>query len=109
MVSKNVTINTSSIPEEERQGGMGMNVEMTLFQELPGVDFKLLQQPIGKSKYDPATKNLAWDLAYTAQIQAEMSRMLKEYDERKKTRGQCRGGVCQGHEARRGCHGRRQL
>jgi hypothetical protein len=84
MVSKNVTINTSSIPEEERQGGMGMNVEMTLFQELPGVDFKLLQQPIGKSKYDPATKNLAWDLAYTAQIQAEMSRMLKEYDERKK-------------------------
>lgn len=84
MVSKNVTINTISIPEEERQGGMGMNVEMTLFQELPGVDFKLLQQPIGKSKYDPATKNLAWDLAYTAQIQAEMSRMLKEYDERKK-------------------------
>jgi tetratricopeptide (TPR) repeat protein len=84
MVGKNVSINTTGIPDADRQGGLAMNVEMTLFQELPGIDFKLLQQPIGKSKYDPDTKNLAWDLAYTEQIRAEMERLLKEYDDKKK-------------------------
>ena len=84
MVGKNVSINTTSIPEGDRQGGLAMNVEMTLFQELPGIDFKLLQQPIGKSKYDPETKNLSWDLQYTEQIRSEMERLLKEYDDKKK-------------------------
>ncbi|MBL8001737.1 MAG: carboxypeptidase regulatory-like domain-containing protein, partial [Flavobacteriales bacterium] len=35
MVAKNITIDTRNIPEEERVGGHGMNVEMTLFNELP--------------------------------------------------------------------------
>ena len=84
MVGKNVAINTRSIPEEDRVGGLAMNVEMTLFQDIPGIDFKLLQQPIGKSKYDPTTHMLAWDLEYTEQIRSEMARLLKEYDDKKK-------------------------
>ncbi len=84
MVGKNVSINTRSIPEADRVGGLAMNVEMTLFADIPGIDFKLLQQPIGKSKYDPTTHMLAWDLDYTEQIRAEMTRLLKEYDDKKK-------------------------
>lgn len=84
MVGKNVTIDTRSIPEADRVGGLAMNVEMTLFADVPGIDFKLLQQPIGKSKYDPTTQMLAWDLEYTEQIRSEMTRLLKEYDDKKK-------------------------
>ncbi len=84
MVGKNVVINTRAIPEDERVGGLAMNVEMTLFQEIPGIDFSLLQQPIGKSKFDPATNMLAWDLEYTEQMRAELSRLQKEYDDKKK-------------------------
>lgn len=84
MVGKNVVINTRQIPEEERIGGLAMNVEMTLFQDIPGIDYSLLQQPIGKSKYDPSTNMLAWDLEYTEQMRAELNRLQKEYDDRKK-------------------------
>lgn len=84
MVSKNVTINTRGIPEEDRIGGLAMNVEMTLFQDIAGIDYSILQQPIGKSKYDPATSMLAWDLEYTEQMRAELNRLQKEYDDRKK-------------------------
>ncbi len=84
MVGKNVTINTRSIPEEQRVGGLAMNVEMTLFTDIPGIDYTILQQPIGKSKYDPGTQMLAWDLQYTEQMRAELDRLQKEYDEKKK-------------------------
>lgn len=84
MVGKNVTINTRGIPEEDRIGGLAMNVEMTLFQDIAGIDYSILQQPIGKSKYDPATNMLAWDLEYTEQMRAELNRLQKEYDDKKK-------------------------
>lgn len=84
MVSKNISIDTKNIPEEERVGGHGMNVEMTLFAELPGIDFSVLQQPIGKAKFDPNTKEVTWDLQYTEQVRAEIARLMKEYDEKKK-------------------------
>jgi hypothetical protein len=84
MVSKNISIDTKNIPEEERVGGHGMNVEMTLFAELPGIDFSVLQQPIGKAKFDAATKEVTWDLQYTEQVRAEIARLMKEYDEKKK-------------------------
>ncbi len=84
MVSKNISIDTKNIPEEERVGGHGMNVEMTLFTELPGIDFTVLQQPIGKAKFDPTTKEVTWDLQYTEQVRSEIQRLMKEYDEKKK-------------------------
>lgn len=84
MVGKNVTIDTKGIPEADRAGGSAMNVEMTLFQDIPGIDYSILNQPIGKSKYDAGTGNLAWDLAYTEQMRAELNRLQKEYDEKKK-------------------------
>ncbi len=84
MISKNISIDTKNIPEEERVGGHGMNVEMTLFAELPGIDFSVLQQPIGKAKFDPTTKEVTWDIQYTEQVRAEIARLMKEYDEKKK-------------------------
>jgi hypothetical protein len=84
IVGRNVTIDTRNIPEENRAGGLAMNVEMTLFNELPGVDFSFLQQPSGKSKYDPTTGSLAWDIDYTAQMKSQMDKMFKEYDAKQK-------------------------
>lgn len=84
MVAKNITIDTRNIPEEERTGGHGMNVEMTLFNELPGMDFSVLQQPIGKAKFDATTSEVTWDLQYTEQIRSEIARLMQEYDAKKK-------------------------
>src|SRR5690606_23853700 len=52
--------------------------------DIAGIDYSLLQQPIGKSKYDPSTNMLAWDLEYTEQMRAELNRLQKEYDDKKK-------------------------
>ncbi len=84
IVSKNITIDTRNIPEEERVGGHGMNIEMTLFQELPGIDFSVLNQPIGKAKFDPTSSEVTWDLQYTEQIRSEIARLMKEYEDKKR-------------------------
>ncbi|MBP9079175.1 MAG: hypothetical protein KBF80_02860 [Flavobacteriales bacterium] len=84
VVGKNVSINTKGIPEDDRQGGLAMNVEMTLFKDIPGIDYTILNQPIGKSKYDASTGMLAWDLEYTEQMRAELGRLQKAYDEKQK-------------------------
>ncbi|HMN04548.1 MAG TPA: hypothetical protein PKD45_02385 [Flavobacteriales bacterium] len=84
IVAKNVSIDTKGIPETDRAGGLAMNVEMTLFQDIPGIDYSILNQPIGKSKYDEKAGMLSWDLAYTEQMRAELNRLQKEYDEKKK-------------------------
>lgn len=83
-VSKNYTVDTRNVPEEQRVGGEGMNVEMTLFQELPGMDFSILQQPIGKAKYSAEKTGLDWDWDYTASVQNEVNRLIKEYNDRMK-------------------------
>ncbi|MCB9170179.1 MAG: hypothetical protein H6594_07505 [Flavobacteriales bacterium] len=84
LVGKNIQIDTRNIPEEERVGGHGMNIEMTLFSELPGIDFAVLDKPIGKAKFDPATNEVTWDLEYTEQIRNEIARLMKEYEDKQK-------------------------
>ncbi len=83
-VSKNIAIDTRNIPEEERQGGHGMNIDFTMLAEIPGVDFSILQEPFGKAKYVGATGNFEWDMDYTNRMRDAQARLLKEYDERKK-------------------------
>ncbi|MCB0794756.1 MAG: hypothetical protein KDB88_08470, partial [Flavobacteriales bacterium] len=73
-----------NIPEEERVGGHGMNVEMTLFNELPGIDFSVLDKPIGKAKFDPANNEVTWDLEYTNGIRNEIARLMKEWEDKQK-------------------------
>lgn len=83
-VSKNIVIDTRNIPEEERQGGHGMNIDFTMLSEIPGVDFSILQEAFGKAKYVGATGNFEWDMEYTNRMRDAQARLLKEYDERKK-------------------------
>lgn len=83
-VGKNITIDTRNVPEEERLGGHGMNIDFTMLAEIPGVDFSILKEPFGKAKYDGATGNFSWDMAYTEQMRAAQARLLKEYDDKKK-------------------------
>ncbi len=84
LVSKSIAMDTRNVPEEDRIGGHGFNLEMTLFGDLPGIDFKVLEQPIGKAQYYPDKGEVAWDIAYTEQVRNEVNRLMKEYDARLK-------------------------
>jgi catechol-2,3-dioxygenase len=83
-VSKNIVIDTRNIPEEDRSGGHGMNIDFTLMAELPGVDFSVLLEPFGKAKYDKAAATISWDIEYTTRMRDAQAKLLKEYEERKK-------------------------
>ncbi len=83
-VGKNISIDTRNIPEEERQGGHGMNIDFTMMVEIPDVDFSILQEPFGKAKYIGATGNFEWDMDYTNRMRDAQARLLKEYEEKKK-------------------------
>ncbi len=83
-VGKNISIDTRNIPEEERQGGHGMNIDFTMMAEIPDVDFSILQEPFGKAKYVGATGNFEWDMDYTNRMRDAQARLLKEYEEKKK-------------------------
>lgn len=83
-VGKNITIDTRNVPEEDRMGGHGMNVDITLLGELPGVDFSILEQPFGKAKYTASEANFMWDMDYTEQMKSAQAKLIKDYEDRLK-------------------------
>lgn len=83
-VGKNISIDTRNVPEEERIGGHGMNIDFTMMVEIQGVDYSVLQQPFGMANYVKASGNFEWDMEYTSRMRDAQARLLKEYEERKK-------------------------
>ncbi|MBL0127449.1 MAG: hypothetical protein IPP83_08290 [Flavobacteriales bacterium] len=83
-VSKNIAIDTRNIPEEDRQGGHGMNIDFTMMADIPGVDYSVLLEPFGKAKYNAAVGNIEFDVEYTNGMRDAQARLLKAYEERKK-------------------------
>jgi hypothetical protein len=83
-VGKNITIDTRNVPEEERQGGHGMNIDFTMMAEIQGVDYSVLLEPFGMANYVKASGNFEWDMEYTARMRAAQAKLLKEYEDRKK-------------------------
>ncbi len=83
-VGKNISIDTRNVPDEERLGGHGMNIDFTMMAEIQGVDYSILLEPFGMAQYVKASGNFEWDMEYTARMRDAQARLLKEYDEKKK-------------------------
>jgi hypothetical protein len=86
-VGKNISIDTRNIPEEERLGGHGMNIDFTMMVEIEGVDYSVLKEPFGKAQYVSSSGNFEWDMEYTARMRDAQARLLKEYEDKKKREG----------------------
>ena len=79
-LKKSVVIDLVNIPDSAwSDGGLGMNIQMTLLKKLPGLDESLFDGDIGRSSYDAASGTMAWDLPYTEQMKARMSKALESY------------------------------
>lgn len=81
-VSKFLTIDVRDIPEVDRKGGFEMNIDMTLFKEVEGLDVSLLDDPIGKAQFDPKRGEMAWDMAYTNMMQKKIRDLMRKHDEK---------------------------
>lgn len=79
-VSKKVYMDSRNIPEEDIGAGFSMNIEMSLFEEVEGLDIKILEQPIGKAKYNPNTGAIEFDFEYTQKIKDELNRLMSDWE-----------------------------
>ena len=79
-VTKFLTIDTRNVPSEEKEGGYEMNIDMTLFRRIEGLDVSILDNPIGKAQFDQGEGKMGWDMDYTRQMQAQINAMMREHD-----------------------------
>ncbi|MBS1546512.1 MAG: hypothetical protein JST38_09015 [Bacteroidetes bacterium] len=63
--TKTVEIDAASVPDSSWHGGMSMEINMTLPKPFRGSDDAVFHEPIGRSRYNPATNLLEWDMEYT--------------------------------------------
>ncbi len=78
-VSKRVQLDLRNIPEADRVSGFRAVVDMRLFAPLPGEDLSFLAEPIGISRYDPATRNMAWDLSVSKPLLTRQEEILRRH------------------------------
>jgi tetratricopeptide (TPR) repeat protein len=81
-VTKHVTLDTRYVPEEEKEIGYQMTIDMTLFQEIEGLDVSILDNPIGKAQYYAKDGKIGWDGDYTRQMQSQISALMREHDKK---------------------------
>ena len=73
-VTKKIAINTISVPA----GRFEYDVDIDLFKVFPGLDYSVLNQPIGRIIYNATLSpapNFDYDKAFTARIQAQLSKL----------------------------------
>jgi hypothetical protein len=81
-VTKKLNINTNGVPPEKQNKIKDLEIEMTLFEKIQGMDYSLLNQPIGKSAYN-GKDEIAWDFAYTSQMNQKIDALIAEYKKKK--------------------------
>lgn len=82
-VSKCVEIDTRNTPDSIWAAGLFLSLELSLFDSVPGVDFSLLDDPIGRARYDAGTGHIEFDEAYTAMVRDRIREFIAAYKKRK--------------------------
>ncbi|MDX9750584.1 MAG: hypothetical protein RBT71_05850 [Flavobacteriales bacterium] len=78
-VAKSLEIDTHGPSAEQWVGGYSMRIDMTLFDSIPGADFTLLNEPVGKAHWDPITENFIWDIAYSESLRSRINEIMERY------------------------------
>ncbi|MBP7408277.1 MAG: carboxypeptidase regulatory-like domain-containing protein [Flavobacteriales bacterium] len=79
-VPKRVRLQLIGLTPEEWEGGYGMEVDVTLFRDLPELDLTLGGDPMGICRFNHDSLSFEWDLAHTEGKREQMARMLKAYE-----------------------------
>jgi tetratricopeptide (TPR) repeat protein len=77
-VEKIIYVNTHGVPPDEQAFGYEWPITVELFTRVEGVDYSLLEKPIGKIYYEERVQNFVGDNAYMRQIEDELKRLENE-------------------------------
>ena len=81
-VPKRIRLKLFGPTPEDWAGGFGMNVDVTLFRDLPDLDLTFHGEPFGICAYDADSGNFRWDLAYTERMRERAAKRMKAYEKR---------------------------
>lgn len=77
-VEKIIYVNTHGVPIDEQAFGYEWPITVELFTRIDGVDYSVLEKPIGKIYYEGKVQNFVGDNAYMRQIEDELKRLENE-------------------------------
>lgn len=84
LVTKFLTFNLKNVPEMDQEGGREINIDMELFSEIEGVDFSILDNPIGKFEYNASAMEINYNKEYTDQMKSQLMALMMEYNRKLK-------------------------
>ncbi len=77
-VAKCFTIDTRGAVWEGDSRVKDVEVGITLFEEVPGLDLDFFDMPMGMGRFTPMTGLLTWNATYQEQIAPEMQHLMAE-------------------------------
>lgn len=83
-VTKKIEFSTKNVPPDDAKYGFEFPMEMNLFEKIEGLDVSVLNKPIAKVAFNPATGYMDYDPEYTKSVKDELERLKKELEERLK-------------------------
>jgi hypothetical protein len=88
-VSKIVSVSTKGIPPDDIMGFKeGEDIftfagwEISLFEEIPGLNTSILNNPVAKISYNSVARTFDYDKQYSKSIQAQMTQLQDELEQR---------------------------
>ena len=82
MVTKHVKIDATGIPPIPDVPYFELDVQVTLFTWVEGVDFTVFEQPIGLAEYVHSVRKLTWDVGYTEALRPMAAEVMTRYERR---------------------------
>lgn len=76
--AKQMLVDLRGIPEELHAEGFGMNLDVRLVEALDGVDYSVLDEPLGIAAYHRSDTAIVWDSAYMAPRKAALTKVMEE-------------------------------
>ena len=80
-ITKRVAFNTSNVSEEEKLYEWDFPTVVSLFKRIEGVDYSILDKPIGKVYFEPG-EGFIHDEQYTLSIQDQLEDLKDRYEEK---------------------------
>lgn len=77
-VTKRIEFSTKNVPPDDAKFGFEFPMEMNLFEKMEGLDVSILNKPIAKVAFNPATGYMDYDPEYTKSIKTELDRLKQE-------------------------------
>jgi len=78
-VKKKLEVNTKSVPAGAAEGDQFLPAEVELFQKIEGLDYHVLDEPIGKFLYSEDFGGFDVDLDYTKQRKKALDQLEKDF------------------------------